>query len=159
MLSIKIIAVGKLKEAYFQGAQAEYSKRLKPYLKLEIKEVPDLPCPDNYSPAQEEQVRQREGEAITRQLGTGEYLIVLDRKGQQMSSIKFAELIKEKEANGIPITLVIGGSLGLADELLKKADLKLSFSEFTFPHQLFRVILLEQIYRACKINRGEKYHK
>lgn len=158
MLSIKIIAVGKLKE-YFQGAQAEYSKRLKPYLKLEIKEVPDLPCPDNYSPAQEEQVRQREGEAITRQLGTGEYLIVLDRKGQQMSSIKFAELIKEKEANGIPITLVIGGSLGLADDLLKKADLKLSFSEFTFPHQLFRVILLEQIYRACKINRGEKYHK
>ena len=76
-----------------------------------------------------------------------------------MSSVKFAELIKEKEANGVPITLVIGGSLGLTDELLKKADLKLSFSEFTFPHQLFRVILLEQIYRACKINRGEKYHK
>jgi len=159
MLQIKIIAVGKLKEAYFQGAQAEYLKRLKPYLKLEIKEVPDLPCPDNYSLAQEEQVLQREGEAITRQLGTGEYLIALDRKGRQLSSVKLAELIKEKEANGIPITLVIGGSLGLADGLLNKADLKLSFSEFTFPHQLFRVILLEQIYRACKINRGEKYHK
>ncbi len=159
MLQIKIVTAGKLKEPYFQAAQSEYLKRLKPYLKLEIKEVPDLPCPDNYSPAQEEQVLQREGEAITRQLTAGEYLIALDRKGQQQSSVKFAELIKEKEANGVPITLVIGGSLGLADELLKKADLKLSFSEFTFPHQLFRVILLEQIYRACKINRGEKYHK
>ena len=159
MLQIKIIAVGKLKEAYFQEAQAEYLKRLKPYLKLEINEVPDLPCPDNYSPSQEEQVLHREGEAIARRLGAGEYLIALDRKGRQMSSVKFAELIKEKEANGTPITLVIGGSLGLAEELLKKADLKLSFSEFTFPHQLFRVILLEQIYRACKINRGEPYHK
>lgn len=159
MLQIKIITVGKLKEAYFQGAQAEYLKRLKPYLKLEIKEVPDLPCPEDYSPAQEKQVLEREAEGILRQLAAGEYLIALDRKGHQLSSIKFAELIKEKETNGVPITLIIGGSLGLAEGLLKKADLKLSFSEFTFPHQLFRVILLEQIYRACKINRGEKYHK
>lgn len=159
MLNLKIVTVGKLKEAYFQAAQAEYLKRLKPYLKLEIKEVPDLPCPDNFSPAQEEQVLQREGEAIYRQLGAGEYLITLDRNGRQLSSVKFAELLKEKEDNGIPVTLVIGGSLGLADKLLNQADLKLSFSEFTFPHQLFRVILLEQIYRACKINRGEKYHK
>ncbi len=159
MLQIKIVTVGKLKEAYFQAAQAEYLKRLKPYLKLEIKEIPDLPCPENYSPAQEEQVLQREGEAIARQLATGDYLIALDRKGRQLSSVNFAELLKDKEANGVPITLVIGGSLGLDDGLLKKADLKLSFSEFTFPHQLFRVILLEQIYRACKINRGEKYHK
>jgi 23S rRNA (pseudouridine1915-N3)-methyltransferase len=134
-------------------------KRLKPYMKLEIKEVPDLPCPDNYSPAQEKQVLEREAEGISRQLAVGEYLIAFDRMGRQLGSIKFAELIKEKEANGVPVTLIIGGSLGLADELLKKADLKLSFSEFTFPHQLFRVILLEQIYRACKINRGEKYHK
>ncbi len=159
MLQIKIIAVGKLKEAYFQGAQAEYMKRLKPYLKLEIKEAPDLPCPDNCSPARGEQVLQREGESIARRLRAGEYLIALDRKGQQLSSVKFAELLKDKEANGMPVTFIIGGSLGLADGLLKKADLKLSFSEFTFPHQLFRVILLEQIYRACKINRGEKYHK
>lgn len=159
MLQIKIITVGKLKEAYFQAAQTEYLKRLKPYLKLEIKEVPDLPCPDNYSPAQEKQVLEREGEEISRQLSAGEYLIALDRKGRQLSSVKFAELIKDKEANGAPITLVIGGSLGLDEELLKQADLKLSFSEFTFPHQLFRVVLLEQIYRACKINRGEKYHK
>lgn len=159
MLQVKIVTVGKLKEAYFQAAQAEYLKRMKPYLNLKIKEVTDLPCPDNYSPAQVEQVRQREGEAITRQLGAGEYIIALDRKGRQMSSIKFADMIKEKESNGVPITMVIGGSLGLADELLKKAALKLSFSELTFPHQLFRVIVLEQIYRACKINRGEKYHK
>lgn len=159
MLQIKIIAVGKLKETYFQAAQAEYLKRLKPYLKLEIKEVPDLPCPENYSPAQEKQVLEREADGISRQLAAGEYLIALDRKGQQLSSIKFSELIKEKETSGVPITLVIGGSLGLDGELLKKADLKLSFSEFTFPHQLFRVILLEQIYRVCKINRGEPYHK
>lgn len=159
MLQIKIIAVGKLKEAYFQAAQAEYLKRLKPYLKLEIKEVSDLPCPENYSSAQEKQVLEREGEGISRQLAAGEYLIAFDRMGRQLSSVKFAELVKEKEANGVPVTMVIGGSLGLADELLKKADLKLSFSEFTFPHQLFRVILLEQIYRASKINRGEPYHK
>ncbi len=159
MLLIKIVTVGKLKGAYFQAAQAEYLKRLKPYLKLEIREVPDLPCPENASPAQERQVLEREAEAISRQLGAGEYLIMLDRKGRQLSSVNFAELIKDKEANGVPITLVIGGSLGLDEELLKKADLKLSFSEFTFPHQLFRVILLEQIYRACKINRGEPYHK
>lgn len=159
MLNIKIITVGKLKEAYLQGAQVEYLKRLKPYLKLEIKEVPDLPCPENSSSALEEQVLKREAEAISRQLSAEEYLIVLDRKGQQLSSIKFAELIREKEVNGIPITLIIGGSLGLAEELLHKAGLKLSFSDFTFPHQLFRVVLLEQIYRAVKINRGEKYHK
>lgn len=159
MLNLKIITVGKLKETYFQAAQAEYIKRLRPYLKLEIKEVPDLPCPDNYSTAQEKQVLKREAEAIMRQLSGSEYLVILDRKGQQQSSIQFADLIKEKEARGVLITFIIGGSLGLTDQLLKKADLKLSFSEFTFPHQLFRVILLEQIYRAVKINRGEKYHK
>jgi 23S rRNA (pseudouridine1915-N3)-methyltransferase len=159
MLRIRIIAVGKLKEDYFQAAQAEYLKRLKPYAKMEMKEVPDLPCPDSYSPAQEERVRQREGEAIAGRLGAGQYLIALDRNGKQLSSIEFAELIKDKESNGVPITMVIGGSLGLAEELLKKADRRLSFSEFTFPHQLFRVMLLEQIYRACKINRGERYHK
>ncbi len=159
MLTIKIVTVGKLKETYIQAAQAEYLKRLKPYLKLEIIEVPDLPCSDNFSPAQEEQVLKREAESILRQLSETEYLIALDRKGRQVNSIQFAEIIKEKEMNATPIALIIGGSLGLSDELLQKADFKLSFSEFTFPHQLFRVILLEQIYRAMKINRGEKYHK
>lgn len=159
MVQLRIICVGKLKESYFQAAQAEYLKRLKPYLKLEIMEIPDLPCPESLSPTREDQLLKREAEAILRRLSTQGYLIALDRKGRQMNSIEFAELIKEKEANGVPITLIIGGSLGLAEELLKKADLMLSFSEFTFPHQLFRIVLLEQIYRAMKINRGEKYHK
>lgn len=159
MLQIRIIAVGKLKENYFLAAQAEYLKRLKPYAKIEITEVPDLPCPDSYSPAQEEQVINAEGESILRRIQGHEYLIALDRNGKQLSSVEFADLIREKETLGLPVTLVIGGSMGLADEVLSKANLKLSFSKFTFPHQLFRVILLEQIYRGCKINRGERYHK
>lgn len=159
MLQIKIIAVGKLKEDYFLAAQAEYLKRLKPYAKVEINEAPDLPCPDSYSLAQEEQVIKTEGESILRRFQGNEYLIALDRNGGQMSSVEFAGLIREKEILGLPVILVIGGSMGLADEVLNKANLKLSFSKFTFPHQLFRVILLEQVYRACKINRGEKYHK
>lgn len=159
MLQIKIITVGKLKENYFLAAQTEYLKRLKPYTKIEITETPDLSCPDCYSPAQEDQVIKAEGESILRRLQGNEYLIALDRNGEQMSSVDFAGLIREKEALGLPVTLVIGGSLGLAGGVLGKANLKLSFSEFTFPHQLFRVVLLEQIYRACKINRGEPYHK
>lgn len=159
MLQIRIIAVGKLKENYFQAAQAEYLKRLKSYAKVEIREVPDLPCPDNYSPAQEEQVVKAEGESILRRLQGQEYLIALDRKGERMNSVEFADLLREKETLSLPVTLIIGGSMGLAGEVLSQANLKLSFSELTFPHQLFRIILLEQIYRACKINRGEKYHK
>lgn len=159
MLQVRIIAVGKLKENYFLAAQAEYVKRLKPYAKVEIKEVPDLPCPDNYSPAQEGQVIKAEGESILSRLQGNEFIIALERNGEQMSSVEFADLIREKETLGLPVTLVIGGSMGLADEVLSKANLKLSFSKFTFPHQLFRVILLEQIYRGCKINRGEPYHK
>jgi 23S rRNA (pseudouridine1915-N3)-methyltransferase len=159
MLQIRIIAVGRLKENYFLAAQAEYLKRLKLYTKIEIKEVPDLPCPDSYSQAQEDQVIKAEGESILRRLQGHEYLIALDRNGEQMDSVEFADLIREKEMLGLPITLVIGGSIGLAGEVLSQANLKLSFSKFTFPHQLFRVVLLEQIYRACKINRGEKYHK
>lgn len=159
MLQIRIIAVGKLKENYFLAAQAEYLKRLKPYAKVEIKEVPDLPCPDNYRPAQEEQVIKAEGESILRRLQGHEYLIALDRNGERMNSVEFADLLRKKETLGLPVTLIIGGSMGLAGEVLSQANLKLSFSELTFPHQLFRVILLEQIYRACKINRGERYHK
>lgn len=159
MLQIKIIAVGKLKEKYLLAAQAEYLKRLKPYAKVEIKETPDLPCPEKYSPAQEEQVIKAEGEMILRHIQEHDYLVALDRNGKQLDSLEFAGLLREREVLSAPLALVIGGSMGLAAEVLQKADLKLSFSKLTFPHQLFRVILLEQIYRACKINRGEKYHK
>jgi 23S rRNA (pseudouridine1915-N3)-methyltransferase len=159
MARIRIIAVGKLKENYWQQAQAEYLKRLKPYIHLELVEVGDLPCSDGASAAQEQQVREREGVLIQNLLNTKEYLVTLDRQGKELSSLELASFLNERALSGEPLTFVIGGSLGLPDEFIKKANLNWSFGKLTFPHQLFRVMLLEQIYRACKINRGEKYHK
>jgi 23S rRNA (pseudouridine1915-N3)-methyltransferase len=159
MARIRIIAVGKLKETYLLQAQAEYAKRLKPYMNLELVEVDDLPSPDGASPAQEEQVRVRESAAVKNFLNPREYLVVLDRQGKELSSLEFAVFLNERAVSSDPVTFVIGGSLGLADEFIKSAQMKWSFSKLTFPHQLFRVMLLEQIYRAVKINRGERYHK
>lgn len=159
MARIRIIAVGKLKEIYLLQAQAEYLKRLKPYLNLELVEVNDLPSPDGASPAQEQQIRAREGALIQNLLHSKEYLVVLDRQGKELSSLQLAAFFNERALASDPVTFVIGGSLGLADELIQSAQLNWSFSRLTFPHQLFRVMLLEQIYRAVKINRGEPYHK
>ncbi|HBE79949.1 MAG TPA: 23S rRNA (pseudouridine(1915)-N(3))-methyltransferase RlmH [Firmicutes bacterium] len=159
MARIRIITVGKLKESYLQEAQAEYIKRLKPYVNLELVEVNDLPAPDGASPAQEEQVKGKEGALIQNLLHPKEYVVTLDRQGKELSSLQFATFLEERAISGDPLTLVIGGSLGLSDELIKSAQMNWSFSKLTFPHQLFRVMLLEQIYRACKINRHEPYHK
>jgi 23S rRNA (pseudouridine1915-N3)-methyltransferase len=161
MARIQIIAIGKLKEKYWQEAQAEYIKRLRPYIHLELAEIGDLPCPDGASArgAREQQVREREGLAIQSLLHSKEYLVTLDRQGKELSSLELASFLNERALSGEPLTFVIGGSLGLPDEFIKKANLNWSFGKLTFPHQLFRVMLLEQIYRACKINRGEKYHK
>jgi 23S rRNA (pseudouridine1915-N3)-methyltransferase len=159
MARIRIIAVGKLKENYWLQAQAEYLKRLKPYIHLELVEVSDLPSPDRASSAEEQQVREREGVMIQNLLHSKEYLVTLDRQGKELSSLEFAAFLNERALDGDPLTFVIGGSLGLAEGILKSAQLNWSFSKLTFPHQLFRVMLLEQIYRACKINRGERYHK
>jgi 23S rRNA (pseudouridine1915-N3)-methyltransferase len=159
MARIRIIAVGKLKETYLLQAQAEYIKRLKPYLNLELVEVDDLPSHDGASPAQEEQVRVRESAAIKNLLNQREYLVTLDRQGKEFSSLEFAAFLNERALSSDPVTFVIGGSLGLADDFIKSAQMNWSFSKLTFPHQLFRVMLLEQIYRAVKINRGEPYHK
>lgn len=163
MARVRIIAVGKLKENYWQKAQAEYTKRLKPYIQLELVELGDLPSPDGANSrariAQEQQVREREGVLIQNLLHSKEYMVTLDRQGKELSSLEFASFLKERALSGEPLTFVIGGSLGLPDELIKKANLNWSFGKLTFPHQLFRVMLLEQIYRACKINRGEPYHK
>lgn len=156
---IRMIAVGKLKESYFLQAQAEYLKRLAPYLKITIEEVNDLPCPEGASAAQEEQVRQKEGAAIRALLRPRDYLVTLDQQGREFSSLEFARFLKERAISADTVTFVIGGSIGLTEELTKNAQLNLSFSKFTFPHQLFRVLLLEQIYRAMKINRNEPYHK
>ncbi|HYH04202.1 MAG TPA: 23S rRNA (pseudouridine(1915)-N(3))-methyltransferase RlmH [Bacillota bacterium] len=155
----RIIAVGKLKEKYWQEAQAEYLKRLQPYLKLELKEVADLPCPEGASAAQENQVRQGEAALIENLILPKSYLIVLDIQGKELSSPELAQFLTEHQMSGRDLTLVIGGSLGLTDELRRKADFRWSFSKLTFPHQLFRIMLLEQLYRGCKIRRGERYHK
>lgn len=149
---IKIVAVGKIKETFFTQAIEEYSKRLSGYYKLQIVEVPDEKCDDK--------TLEKEADKILRQLKETDYVIALAIKGQRFSSESFAEKIRQLELEGkSSITFVIGGSLGLSKRILDRADLKLSFSDMTFPHQLMRVILLEQIYRACKINRNEPYHK
>lgn len=159
MALVRMITVGRLKEKYLVAAEAEYIKRLRPYLKLELKEVADLPCPDNASPAQEEQVRRDEGAMIEGLILPKSYLVVFDIEGKQLSSPELADFLQERQVMGEEMTLIIGGSLGLTESLVKKAHLRLSFSKLTFPHQLFRVMVLEQLYRGCKIMRGEKYHK
>jgi 23S rRNA (pseudouridine1915-N3)-methyltransferase len=118
-----------------------------------------LPCPEGASPAQEDQVRQSEAAVIANFILPKSFLVVLDIQGKEMSSPVLANFLEEQQQTGRELTLVIGGSLGLAEDLKRKADLRWSFSKLTFPHQLFRIMLLEQLYRAGKIMRGEPYHK
>jgi 23S rRNA (pseudouridine1915-N3)-methyltransferase len=155
----RIIAVGKLKERYWREAQAEYLKRLRPYLRLELKEVDDLPCLEEAGAAREEQARQGEAATIANLILPRSFLIVLDIQGKEMSSPELAAFFEKRQQTGRELTMVIGGSLGVAEELKRRADLRWSFSKLTFPHQLFRIMLLEQLYRAVKIRRGEPYHK
>ncbi len=150
---IKIITVGKLKEKYLIDAIEEYKKRLSKYIKLEIIEVLDE---SNY---EQEKIREKESEKIEKYLNDKDYIITLEIDGEELSSIEFAKKIEKIFNINSNITFVIGGSYGLADSIKNKANYKLSFSKMTFPHQLFRVILLEQIYRSFKINNNESYHK
>ena len=157
---IRIIAVGRVKEKFFTDAIAEYVKRLSAYTRLEIVEVADEKCPENYSEKEELQVREKEGSRILKSIREGDYVITLEINGKQLSSEGLSEKIDGLLRSGRPdITFVIGGSTGLSRQVSERADFKLSFSEMTFPHQLMRVVLLEQIYRAFKIMRGEPYHK
>ena len=163
-MNFDIICIGKLKEKYWTEAAAEYAKRLGRFCKLNVWELPESRLADNASPAQEEAVKEAEGKAILAKIdGLGRqqaYVFALDPRGKALHSEDFAEKLAQIVLNGKSrIVFVIGGSLGLSDEVRKAADSLLSFSSMTFPHQLFRVMLLEQIYRACKINAGEKYHK
>lgn len=159
-MDIDIIAVGKIREKYIQEGVSEYAKRLSRYCKLNIVEVPDEKAPENLSDAQKEQVKQLEGERIRAKIKKGSFVIVTDINGEQMSSEQLASKLNELILSGKnDITIVIGGSLGLCDELVKNADMRLSFSKLTFPHQLFRLILLEQLYRCFKIIHAEPYHK
>ena len=159
-MNIRIIAVGKLKEKYWRDAVAEYSKRLGAYCSLEIIEIKESPLRANPSPAEEEAVKKAEGEEILRHLGKGDYVMTLEIKGKSLSSEQLASKIADLALDGkSSIAFVIGGSLGLSPDVSRRADFKLSFSAMTFPHQMMRVILLEQIYRSFKINRNETYHK
>ncbi|WP_313526552.1 23S rRNA (pseudouridine(1915)-N(3))-methyltransferase RlmH [Anaerotignum sp.] len=159
-MRVTVVCVGKLKEAYWRGAVDEYSKRLSRYLKLEIVELPDEKAPETMSPAQEDEVRQKEGLRILKVIKEDAFAVALAIEGKSLSSEDLATFMEEKAVRGVShIVFIIGGSLGLSDEVMKRADFALSFSPMTFPHQMMRVILLEQIYRAEKINRKEPYHK
>jgi len=159
-MKIDVICVGKIKEAYYRDAVAEYVKRLSRYCKLRILEMADEPTPDAASPAEEQQILEREGGRILKCIAPGAYVIVLAIQGKEMDSVALSRKLESLGVEGVGhIQLIIGGSLGLAPAVLQAADLKLSFSPMTFPHQLMRVILLEQIYRAYRIMNHEPYHK
>lgn len=159
-MKITVITVGKLKERFFREAAAEYEKRLGRYCKLEIREAADEKTPDGVSENQREQILQREGERVLRLLPDGAYVVTLEIGGRRFTSEAFADEIERLGVNGVAhIAFVIGGSLGLHNMVRARADLAVSFSDMTFPHQLMRVILLEQIYRAYRIINGEPYHK
>jgi 23S rRNA (pseudouridine1915-N3)-methyltransferase len=157
---ITILAVGKLKEKYLKQGIDDYIRRLGPYAKVAVVEVPDEPAPETMSEAEIAAVKRAEGERLLSKLAPDAYAIALAIDGKAMTSEAFAAKLDDLATYGkSKIAFIIGGSNGLSDELLRRADFKLSFSSFTFPHQLMRLILLEQIYRAFKINRGEPYHK
>ena len=159
-MKITLITVGKIKEKFYTDAIAEYAKRLSRYCKLEIIQVADEKTPDRASETEERQIKEREGERILAQIRDGTYVIALAIDGQMLDSEQLADRIQQMGINGqSQIALVIGGSLGLSDAVRKRADYALSFSKMTFPHQLMRVILLEQIYRSFRIIAGEPYHK
>lgn len=158
-MNITLICVGKLKEKYLKDALQEYAKRLSRFAKLEIIELPDRKIPDNASSAQETEVLQKEGEDILSKIKPNSYVISLCIEGKELSSPEIAEKIGEISMISGHITLIIGGSLGLSEEVKSASKLRLSFGKITLPHQLMRIVLLEQIYRAFKINNNEAYHK
>ncbi|QXM06966.1 23S rRNA (pseudouridine(1915)-N(3))-methyltransferase RlmH [Crassaminicella indica] len=159
-MNITIIGVGKIKEKYLVSAINEYKKRLSRYCKLHMIEVIDEKAPENLSDKEMEQIKDAEGEKILKHIKDGMYVIALDIKGKMLSSEELSDKLEKLGVGGnSSIAFVIGGSLGLSKKILKRADYKLSFSAMTFPHQLMRVILLEQVYRGFRIMRGEPYHK
>ena len=158
-MNMALICMGKLKEKYWRDAAAEYEKRLSRFGKWETIELPDLPEPSNSSPAIEEQIKKKEGDAILSKLRDGDVVVCLCIDGKQMDSVQLSKKLTELNDTGRRVVFVIGGSLGLAQAVVARAQVKLSFSPMTFPHQLARIMLLEQTYRAMKIASGERYHK
>lgn len=159
-MKITIIAVGKVKEKFYRDALAEYGKRLGKYCRLEVVEVEDEKTPDKAGEALELQIKEKEAQRILKYVKEDAYLITLEIEGRKMDSVSFAKKLEKLATYGTShIQFVIGGSLGLHDMVSARADEKISFSDMTFPHQLMRVILIEQIYRCYRIINGEPYHK
>ena len=158
-MSMALICMGRLKEKYWRDAASEYEKRLSRYTKFETIELPDLPEPQNSSPAIEQQIKEKEGAAILAKIRPDDAVIALCIDGKQLDSVQLSKKLTQIQDGGKRIVFVIGGSLGLSDAVVARANVKLSFSPMTFPHQLARIMLLEQVYRACKIAAGERYHK
>lgn len=159
-MTITLITVGRLKEKYLADAVKEYSKRLGAFCRLEIVEVEDEKTPDKASPAEEEKIKEKEGQRILKNIKDQGLVCALAINGKALTSEEFAAFIDKTGIDGTShIYFIIGGSLGLSKEVLDRADVKISFSKMTFPHQLMRVILLEQIYRGYKIISGQAYHK
>ena len=159
-MNIKILCIGNLKEKYWKDAVLEYSKRLSSYCNLEINEQKEARLPTNASLADEKNVLSTEGQSLLKAINNTDYVIALDVKGKKLSSESLSTKLSDLGTNGnSDLVFVIGGSLGLSQEILERSNLKLSFSDMTFPHQMMRVILLEQIYRAYKIMKNEPYHK
>ena len=158
-MNMALICMGKLKEKYWRDAAAEYEKRLSRFGKWETIELPDLPEPSNSSPAIEEQIKKKEGEAILAKLRDNDIVVCLCIDGKQLDSVQLSKKLTELADTGRRVVFIIGGSLGLSQAVVARAQLKLSFSPMTFPHQLARIMLLEQTYRALKIAAGERYHK
>lgn len=153
MQPVMIIGVGRLREKFFREAAEEYKKRLSRYVKLDIIEVDDLPEDAG------EITKKKEGEMILSKIRPDDFVVANCIDGKQLDSVELSEFFREREMYGSRVVFVIGGSLGLSDDVIRRANKKLSMSKMTFPHQLFRVMLLEQIYRAQKILSGERYHK
>ncbi len=159
-MRVNVLCVGKLKEKFYADACAEFKKRISRYADMDIIEVNDEKAPEQLSTALMEQVKDAEGKRLLEKTVQGEYIIAMDLKGKEVTSPELSELMEEVMNGGKSrISFVIGGSLGLSDEVLKRADKRISFGKPTFSHQIFRIMLLEQIYRAFKIMRNEPYHK
>lgn len=159
-MNITVISVGKLKEKYLRQAIEEYAKRLSRYCKLNIIELADEQTPENASVKDEQIIKDKEGERILNSIKDSMYVIALDLKGKMFTSEEFSGFIEHCGVRGNSnLCFVIGGSLGISANVLKRANYSLCFSKMTFPHQLFRVMLLEQVYRAFRISNGEPYHK
>ncbi len=159
-MNITVVCIGKLKERYWTEAVQEYGKRLSKYCTLTISELKEEKAPDNASAAEETAVKEAEGRSILKQIKKEAYVIALEIQGRELTSEALSEKIESLGVSGkSDLVFVIGGSIGLSDEVLARADFRLSFSKMTFPHQMMRAVLLEQIYRSFKIMRNETYHK